>query len=138
MNAQSLIQELESNGFQLKAEGSQLAISPSRKLTDDLRAKVRTCKSQILDALKPAVKTYTSKQRHDRQPDNTSLYLTDSDTLIDVGKLLDVLLFVCKGRSIMPKDIARYLSQKQIDEWQHGKLTSSDLKQIADELEIEQ
>ncbi len=137
MNAVSLIRELESHGLQLKVMGNQLAISPAGNLTDRLRKKVKTCKAQILKALNPQSESYTPSQRRNRQPNDVNIYLTDSNTLVDVARLLDELIFICKGRSIIPTDIAQYMLQEQIDDWQNGKLTSNELKQIADTLEFD-
>ncbi len=79
--------------------------------------------------------TFTPEERKARQPQGNEMYLTDSGLLIDVGELLDTLLFICKDRSIAPSDIGRYLTQDQLDDWHEGELSSVDLKCIADELE---
>lgn len=53
MSAQAVLQELEQLGCTVAAEGDRLTVSPSSRLTDELRARIRECKPEILAELQP-------------------------------------------------------------------------------------
>ncbi len=75
------------------------------------------------------------QERLNRQPEGNDVYITDSGAELDVGELLDKLVFVCHGRIVTPLDIGKHLTQSQLDDWHNGDLSSSDLKLIADKLD---
>ena len=52
MGAADIFTRLKAGGFRLRLSGETLMISPSSKLTDDLRAKLRESKSELLALLK--------------------------------------------------------------------------------------
>lgn len=52
MNAQTLVEQLQTAGFQLVASGEKLRVNPFSCLTPELRAKLKAHKSEIMLALR--------------------------------------------------------------------------------------
>lgn len=63
MSARDLLEHLVSTGFTVVADGDRLTVSPASKLTDDLRAALRTAKPDLLTVLAERAPTEPAQPR---------------------------------------------------------------------------
>lgn len=67
MAAPEIIAHLEQQGFRMEADGDRIKVTPSSRLTDELRAQIRSHKSEILAALQNDIAQAVTEAVNERQ-----------------------------------------------------------------------
>lgn len=87
MNAQTLINELQAAGFQIAVSGGRLRVSPFSRLTPELRAAMKSHRSEIIRALR---RCPFCRQRDSRRERTVREWLVYFDTLCDAcGEIIE-------------------------------------------------